>query len=62
MLKAKILTKKPKIEYKKRDKSVNRVMPSDIKKAIERLNLKYKKLDEIDVYNIYIYAKIEKKG
>ena len=47
MLKAKVLKKTPKFEIAYRNSKL-----LDIKKALEKLNLQYKCVNEIDIYNI----------
>ena len=59
MLKAKLLDKKPNLEVKvKKSKAIS---VEDISKIIDELNLKYKRIDEIDIYNI-IKILLDSKG
>ena len=60
MLKATLLKKRPKFKKisKKESDSLN---IEDIKVAIEIFNLKYKRVDEIDIYNIINYLDSYKK-
>ena len=59
MLKAKLLDKKPNLEVKiKKSKAIS---VDDISKIIDELNLKYKRIDEIDIYNI-IKILLDSKG
>jgi len=60
VLKATLLKKRPKFKKvsKSRDNSLN---IEDIKVAIEVFNLKYKRVDEIDIYNIINYLDSYKK-
>jgi len=59
LLKAKLLDKKPNLEVKvKKSKAIS---VEDISKIIDELNLKYKRIDEIDIYNI-IKILLDSKG
>jgi hypothetical protein len=60
VLKATLLKKRPKLKKisKKESDSLN---IEDIKVAIEIFNLKYKRVDEIDIYNIINYLDSYKK-
>ncbi len=65
MLKATILDREPKSKLKrldslsidaKRAKRCKELLSVElIAKAIDEMSLKYKKLDEIDIYNIFVY-------
>lgn len=56
MLKATLLDSKPKSLFVT-DKSNKNIKVEDIKEAIEKLDLKYKRVDEIDIYNILSFLK-----
>jgi len=61
VLKAKLLDKKPDIVYK--DKKASKGLSvEEINSAIENLGLKYKRVDELDIYNIFSYIKETQKG
>ncbi len=59
MVKATLLDKKPK--FKKVTKKDNSLSLDDIRVAIDIFNLKYKRVDEIDIYNIINYLDSYKK-
>jgi len=61
VLKAKLLNNKPKFDLKKNN-ITQEITIAEIKSAIEKLNFNYKKLDEIDIFNILSYIKSSKKG
>jgi CO dehydrogenase/acetyl-CoA synthase delta subunit len=61
VLKAILLDKKPKIEFKSKEEDIESVSIEDIKVAIEALNLKYKRVDELDIYNILNYIESSSK-
>jgi len=48
-----VLKKKPKIKLKNKVKSDINIDILSIKEAMETLGIKYKRVDEIDIYNIY---------
>jgi len=56
VLKATLLDSKPKSLFVT-DKSNKNIKVEDIKEAIEKLDLKYKRVDEIDIYNILSFLK-----
>ena len=63
MLKAKLLDKKPSISTKIiSEKSKKDITIQGINLAIDALDLKYKKIDELDIYNIFTYLKETHKG
>ncbi len=53
MQKVFVLKKKPKIKLKNKVKSDINIDILSIKEAMETLGIKYKRVDEIDIYNIY---------
>ena len=53
MQKVFVLKKKPKIKLKNKVKSDINIDILSIKEAMETLDIKYKRVDEIDIYNIY---------
>jgi len=59
VLKAKLLESKPNLELKD---SENNDMLSQINIAIDKLGLKFKRVDEVDIYNIYQFIKETQKG
>jgi len=61
VLKAKLLDKKPDIVYKYK-KASKGLSVEEINSAIENLGLKYKRVDELDIYNIFSYIKETQKG
>jgi len=59
--KAIFLDKKPKLKIKNKEKYAKLSVES-IKIAIKELNLEYKRVDEVDIYNIFIYLEQKKRG
>ena len=60
MLKATLLKKRPKFKEEQKLKS-DSLSIKDIKVAMEIFNLKYKRVDEIDIFNIISYIDSYKK-
>ncbi len=60
MLKGIILDTAPKIKIKNKLKE-SKVSIIEINRAIKDLDLKYKRLDEIDLYNIFNYILSKKR-
>ncbi len=59
MLKATLLKSKPETLFET-SKPKNGIKVEDIKEAIEKLGLKYKRVDEIDIFNILSVLKEQK--
>ena len=61
MLKATLLNKKPNFKPSKDSKKAEVIKIEQISKAIDRLGLKYKRVDEMDIYNIIEYLSKEEQ-
>ena len=59
MLKATILKGKPEKLFET-SKSKESIKVEDVKEAIEKLDLKYRRVDEVDIYNILAFLKEQK--
>ena len=63
MIKATLLRKKPKIALDKSSKVSNGTFSIDsISQAFKELNLQYKRVDEVDVYNLIEYLSSKKES
>jgi len=61
VLKVKLLDSKPIFTNNKDNKKSKTLSIYEIKEAIESLNLEYKQINEIDIYNIFQFIKESKK-
>ena len=63
MIKATLLSKKPKISLDKSSKASNGTFSIDsINQAFKELDLQYKRVDEVDVYNLIEYLSSKKES
>ena len=61
MIKAVLLDKKPLLKFKSKQKKSSKLDIKSVIVAIEALNLKYKRVDELDIYNILNYLESSTK-
>ena len=63
MIKATLLKEKPKISLDKSSKASNGTFSIDsINQAFKELDLQYKRVDEVDVYNLIEYLSSKKES
>jgi len=63
LIKATLLSKKPEISLDKSSKASNGTFSIDsINQAFKELDLKYKRVDEVDVYNLIEYLSSKKES
>jgi len=61
VIKAVLLDKKPLLKFKSKQKKSSKLDIKSVIVAIEALNLKYKRVDELDIYNILNYLESSTK-
>jgi hypothetical protein len=59
--KAVLLKQPPKFDFGDNKSLVDGVDIAKIKEAIRKLNLEYRRVDEVDIYNIISYLEFSKK-